>query len=313
MDISIVICSYNRAHNLPECFERLTELEGMKSIEWEILLVDNNSTDDTQSVSVRYATSSSLNIRYIFEGQQGLSFARNKGIEAATGKYVVFIDDDIRVTPIWLRTIYDTFEEFGCDAVGGRIHIESPQSLPTWISPDMYGFLGHQDFGVQAHQMDGYNEFPFGGNMAVHRRVFDSIGLFDTKLGRRGEGSQSDELFKGEETDFFHRLADSGGVFRYHPDILVLHKILPYQLEKGFFLTLHKNAGILKAQQDKHSHKRSFLGIPLFVFPQLLRAITRYIQQVFSDGKNSAFRKRMNIAYFIGMMQAYRSTAIKLK
>ena len=313
MDISIVICSYNRAHNLPECFEHLLKLEGMDAVQWEIILVDNNSTDDTQSVSLRYDESSSLNIRYIFEGQQGLSFARNKGIETATGKYVVFIDDDIRVTPKWLRTIYDTFEAFGCDAVGGRIHIESPQSLPVWISPDMYGFLGHQDFGDKAHQMDGHTEFPFGGNMAVNRTVFSSIGTFNTQLGRRGEGSKSDELFKGEETDFFHRLADSGGVFRYHPDILVLHKILPYQLEKGFFLTLHKNAGILKAQQDKGSHKRSFLGIPLFVFPQLLRATTHYMRKVFSDGKNSAFRKRMNIAYFIGMIQAYRSTASKLK
>jgi hypothetical protein len=177
----------------------------------------------------------------------------------------------------------------------------------------MYGFLGHQDFGDKAHQMDGHTEFPFGGNMAVNRTVVSSIGTFNTQLGRRGEGSKSDELFKGEETDFFHRLADSGGVFRYHPDILVLHKILPYQLEKGFFLTLHKNAGILKAQQDKGSHKRSFLGIPLFVFPQLLRAITHYMRKVISDGKNNAFRKRMNIAYFIGMIQAYRSTASKLK
>ena len=312
MDISIIICSYNRAHNLPECFEHLLKLEGMDAVQWEIILVDNNSTDDTQSVSVRYDETSSLNIRYIFEGQQGLSFARNKGIETATGKYVVFIDDDIRVTPQWLRTIYDTFEKFECDAVGGRIHIESPQSLPAWISPDMYGFLGHQDFGNEAHQMDGHTEFPFGGNMAVNRNVFSDIGTFNTQLGRRGEGSKSDELFKGEETNFFHRLADSGGLFRYHPDILVLHKILPYQLEKRFFLTLHKNAGILKAQQDKRPHKRSFLSIPLFVFPQLLRAITHYARKVVTDGKNGAFRKRMNIAYFIGMIQAYRSTASKL-
>lgn len=291
---------------MPECFEHLLKLEGIDAIEWEIILVDNNSTDDTRSVSVQYNESSTLNIHYIFEGQQGLSFARNKGIETAKGKYVVFIDDDIRVTPKWLRTIYDTFEEFKCDAVGGRIHIESPQSLPAWISPDMYGFLGHQDFGNTAHEMDGYTEFPFGGNMAVTRDVFSEIGTFDTSLGRRGEGSKSDELFKGEETDFFHRLADSGGVFRYHSDILVLHKILPYQLKKGFFLTLHKNAGFLKARRDNSNYQRSFQGIPLFVIPQLARSIRKYIGQVFRKGPNQSFRKRMNIAYFAGMLKGYR-------
>jgi len=309
MDISLIICSYNRAHNLDACFKHLLAQKNSDDITWELILVDNNSTDDTRAVVEKYANESALNIRYSFEAQQGLSYARNHGIALAEGTWVAFIDDDIRVSDVWLKTLHDTFRQHDCDAVGGRIHIESPQSLPQWISTDMYGFLGHQDFGAQAHQMDGYNEFPFGGNMAVHRRVFDNIGVFNTQLGRRGEGNKSDELFKGEETDFFHRLADTGGHFRYHPDLLVLHKILPYQLEKKFFLTLHKNAGILKAQQDTRLHKRSIMGIPLFVYPQFLRSIGHYVRQIFSNGKNSAFRKRMNIAYFTGMMQAYRSAS----
>ena len=309
MDISLIICSYNRAHNLDACFKHLLAQKNSADIAWELILVDNNSSDNTRTVVEKYANESALNIRYSFEAQQGLSFARNHGIALAEGTWVAFIDDDIRVSEVWLKTLHDTFQQYDCDAVGGRIHIESPQSLPQWISPDMYGFLGHQDFGTQAHPMDGYNEFPFGGNMAVHRRVFDNIGVFNTQLGRRGEGNKSDELFKGEETDFFHRLADTGGHFRYHPDLLVLHKILPYQLEKKFFLTLHKNAGILKAQQDTRLHKRSIMGIPLFVYPQFLRSIGHYVRQIFSNGKNSAFRKRMNIAYFTGMMQAYRSAS----
>ena len=307
MDVSLIICSYNRARNLPDCFDHLLKQQNSNDINWELILVDNNSSDNTRAVVEKYTTETDLPIRYAFEAQQGLSYARNHGIGLAQGTWVAFIDDDIRVCDVWLKTLHDTFVLHDCDAVGGRIHIESPQSLPQWISHDMYGFLGHQDFGTQAHKMDGYNEFPFGGNMAVHRRVFDKIGVFDTQLGRRGEGSKSDELFKGEETDFFHRLADTGGDFRYHPDLLVLHKILPYQLEKKFFLTLHKNAGILKAQKDTRHHRRTFTGIPLFVFTQYFRSISNYLLQVFKDGGNSAFRKRMNIAYFTGMMKAYRA------
>lgn len=308
MDISLIICTYNRAQNLDACFQHLLAQKNSADIVWELILVDNNSTDNTRAVVEQYANESALNIRYCFEAQQGLSYARNHGITQAEGTWVAFIDDDIRVCDVWLKTLHDTFLQYDCDAVGGRIHIESPQSLPAWISPDMYGFLGHQDFGEQPHQMDGYSEFPFGGNMAVHRRVFDKIGVFDTQLGRRGEGSKSEELFKGEETDFFHRLADSGGNFRYHPKILVLHKILPYQLEKKFFLSLHKNAGILKVQQDTRHHQRTFMGIPLFVYRQYLRSIGHYARKSLCHGRNGAFRQRMNIAYFSGMIQTYRST-----
>ncbi|WP_198245570.1 glycosyltransferase family 2 protein [methane-oxidizing endosymbiont of Gigantopelta aegis] len=72
--------------------------------------------------------------------------------------------------------------------------------------------------------------------MAIHRRVIDLIGNFDTTMGRKGTGLKKEELFKGEETDFFHRLAAAEGKFYYHPDALVFHKILPHQLKKGFFL-----------------------------------------------------------------------------
>ena len=307
MDISIVICSYNRAPNLPVCFEHLLKQVSCEDITWEIILVDNNSSDDTRAIAEQYATDTPLNISYSFEGQQGLSHARNNGIALAKGQWVAFIDDDIRVSTIWLKTLYDVFVEQDCDAVGGRIHIESPQSLPRWISPDMYGFLGHQDFGPEPHKMDGIDESPFGGNMAVHRRVFDKIGVFDTTMGRSGEGNTKEELFKGEETDFFERLADSGGSFFYHPDLLVLHKILPYQLKMRFFLTLHNNSGIMKASSDCTVYKRTLLGVPLYVLPQLLRSIGKYIGSSISKGPNNSFRLLMNVAYFSGMITSYHA------
>lgn len=307
MDISIIICSYNRCHNLPECFSCLEKQVITTPIQWEVILVDNNSVDDTQSVTNDFNKNSILNIRYIFEPKQGLSAARNKGIDEANGTYLVFIDDDIRATKNWLQAIYSTFKQFDCDAVGGRIHIESPTKLPDWITPEMYGFLGHQDFGHELHKMDGIKEFPFGGNMAIHRRVINLVGYFDVNMGRKGTGLKKEELFKGEETDFFHRLAAAGGTFYYHPDALVFHKILPHQLKKRFFLTLHSNAGALKAKQDSTIYKRNLSGVPLFVFPQFFRAIWRYLSIVITQGSNRSIRQLMNVFYFWGMISAYKS------
>lgn len=311
MRVSVIICTYNRSHNLGECLSKLENQEIPNNIDWEVNIVDNNSTDETKSFLNDYVKVSKLNINYFFEEQQGLSFARNTGIKCSKGEYLIFIDDDIRVTPNWLNTIVTTFEKQNCDGVGGRIHIESPESLPTWITPELYGFLGHQDFGPLAHVMDNNSEFPFGGNMAIKKHVVDKIGYFNVNLGRKGEGFKKEELFKGEETEFFDRLTKAGGTCFYHPDALVYHKILPHQLRRSFFLRLHNNAGILQAKNDQSYYKRHFLGIPLFVIPQLFRALWRYMVFSFSSGFDNSFRQMMNIYYFLGMIEGYLNIYFK--
>lgn len=309
MDISIIICSYNRCQNLPECFTCLEKQILTAPLKWEIVLIDNNSSDDTKLVTETFNHNSELDIHYVFESRQGVSAARNKGIDQSRGTYLISIDDDIRVTENWLQSIVSTFKQYDCDAVGGRIHIESQNSLPDWITKDMYGFLGHQDFGTNSHKMDGIKEFPFGGNMAIHKRVINLIGKFNVDMGRKGAGLSKEELFKGEETDFFHRLAAKGGSFYYHPEALVYHKILPHQLKKSFFLTLHNNAGILYAQRDATSYKRNFLGIPLFIFLQFFRSIRLYLTSSLTKGSDQSVRLLMNVAYFWGMIRTYRDKA----
>ncbi len=307
-DLSVIICTYNRCHNLPECLAALEQQE--VSCAWEVVLVDNNSSDSTRRFVEDYLRQTSIRLHYTFCEKQGLSYARNHGIEKAKAQWLAFIDDDIRVSPGWLQAIYQTFVEHDCDAVGGRIHLEIPlEQLPPWIRPDMYGFLGFRDFGDKPYQLDGLREFPFGGNMAIHRRAFERIGRFDPELGRKGAGTRKEELFKGEETEFFHRLAASGGVIWYQPHALVYHKVLPHQLRRWFFLALHHNAGILKARRDRAVYPRTIAGVPRFLYLQLLRAVWRYLQQTLRQGPNYAFRQLMNVAYFAGMIQEYHRRA----
>jgi glucosyl-dolichyl phosphate glucuronosyltransferase len=305
MDISIIICTYNRSENLKDCFDCLAHQEISNNFSWEVLLVDNNSNDNTKQLTHDYAKQCDFILRYAFEPKQGLSHARNHGINSSSGAILIFIDDDIRTSRNWLQSIYNTFNTQQCDAVGGRIHIESPAKLPKWLKPDLYGFLGHQDFGNEPHLMDGYKKFPFGGNMAILRSAFDKVGLFDTELGRKGAGLKKEELFKGEETDFFHRLADAGCKLFYQPNALVMHKILAHQLMPNFFLTLHSNAGLLQAQRDSTEYLRTLLGIPLFIFPQFAQSIGKYLQICLTKGPYSSFRQLMNVAYFWGQMCGY--------
>ncbi|HIA08915.1 MAG TPA: glycosyltransferase family 2 protein [Chromatiaceae bacterium] len=310
MDISIIICTYNRSHNLADCFSHLVAQTNVETVDWEIILVDNNSADDTEATVKQLNQTLSLNIRYVFEGEQGLSVARNRGIQESDATWLIFIDDDIRVEPQWLHAIHEGFSLHDCDAVGGRIHIQSPESLPDWIQPDMYGFLGHRDFGDESFKMDGVNQFPFGGNMAMHRRVFERIGRFDTRMGRKGEGRKAAELFKGEETDFFMRLKETGGDTYYAQAAIVQHLILPHQLQRRFFRTLHHTAGLQKAVLDTQTFNRTLFGIPLFLYTQIIRAGAKYLVQLLSRGPAFAFRQQMNVGYFTGMARGYHQRTL---
>lgn len=310
MDASVIICTYNRCHNLPECLAALEHQENIQNFTWEVVLVDNNSSDGTQAWTAEYAKHTPLTLHYAFCPEQGLSCARNRGIQVARGQYLLFIDDDIRVSPRWLTSIVETFKTHNCDAVGGRIHLSvSLAELPKWINPEMYGFLGYRDFGDKTYRLDGFREFPFGGNMAIHRRVFDRIGLFDPRLGRKGEGKRRAELFKGEETEFFHRLAQVGGTIWYQPEALVYHLVLPHQLKRRYFLTLHYNAGLQKALYDAQNYPRKIFHVPRFLYLQWLRALWRYVCQTATHGPNFSFRQLMNVAYFTGMIQRYYQRA----
>jgi len=312
MDFTVIICTYNRAKNLPICIDALSAQENTDGIEWEVLIVDNNSSDDTKNTVQQLAANSSIAIRYEFESEQGLNHARNRGIRKSDSQYFTYIDDDITVSKNWLYSLYRALVDNNADAAGGRIHLDPAISLPPWIScnPEMYGFLGHQDYGDKPLTLDGKERYPFGGNMAFNRSVPERIGYFNTDLGRKGEGRKKGELFKGAETDYFHRLNESQDVtISYAPDAIVFHHILPHQLEKRYFLTIHKNAGYQKAFHDGREYKRKLFGVPLFLLPQTIRAGANFIIDTLKNGSDASFRKRMTFAHFVGSISGYIKNA----
>ena len=306
MDFTVIICTYNRSDNLPECLKALEDQQDVEELDWEVLVVDNNSTDNTKEVVENYAHKSIIKIRYAHEKQQGLNYARNLGMREEKGDYFSYVDDDILVNKVWLRSIYDAFIENNADAVGGRIHLDESITLPKWVLPELYGFLGYQDLGETSFQMDGKKNYPFGGNMAFSRKIAKKVGLFNPRLGRKGEGKTRNELFKGAETDYFHRLSDieKHRIF-YAPDAIVYHQIKDFQLEKKYFRTIHFNAGFQKALFDDPSYNRVIAGIPLFLYSQFFRNAGKYLAQVMKNGPDKAFRQQMTAGNFLGMILGY--------
>lgn len=308
MDFTVNVCTYNRAKNLPRCLGALARQRGVDQLQWEVLVVDNNSSDDTPAMVERLARELPIAIRYTREPQQGLNYARNTGIRESAGRYFSYVDDDIEVSPDWLGALYRNFTANDADAVGGRIHLDPATKLPKWIRDnEMKGFLGFQDFGDASFRMDGKQRYPYGGNMAFNRRVVERIGYFNPLVGRKGAGTKRSELFKGAETDYFHRLAASGEVrIFYEPDAIVYHQVMPFQLEKKYFRTIHFNAGYQRAYYDPTRFPHTILGVPRYFFPMLARAGGSYLWQALTHGPDWAFRQQMNVSHLAGTMLGYR-------
>lgn len=302
MELSVILCTYNRSNGLIRTLESLQSQDLPKNFAWEVVVVDNNSTDDTPEKVRGFAESSELVVRYVKEKKQGLSHARNKGVAEARGRYLHFTEDDEIADKNLIQEIYGTFETFQCDCVGGRIYLKCEDEMPRWLTKDLWGFQGYLNYGDNAIQMDE-QRYPFGGNMTFSREVFRRIGLFNVNMGRKG-----DQLFGGEEVDFFQRLLSAGGKGIYQPEAIVYHVTKKPRLQKKYFRTLHYKNGMQQALLADEIYQRSLFGIPLFIFPQFLRSIRKYISAVFSQGWNNSFRKEMNICWFIGYMQGkYRS------
>ena len=253
MIISFIICTYNREKYIYECLSRLasnSEKEG-----WEIILVNNNSTDNTAAECERFVNDyKPANYHYFVETQQGLSFARNRGIQESNGEWLVFLDDDAMVEKDYivnLRTLLSKHPEAG--AFGGQITPFFEEGEPSWYSSWSMGFVSAIDRGRQTHIFPD-NKFPIGANMGVKRKVIEAVGEFNIELGRTGNN-----LLAGEEKDLFNRIRKAGYPILYFPNIGVKHCIPARRTTTEFVSRLAYGVGVSERLRTCHMGVSKYL------------------------------------------------------
>ncbi|HXH07330.1 MAG TPA: glycosyltransferase, partial [Vicinamibacterales bacterium] len=192
-EISVVLSTYNRAALLPAALEALLDQVGGAA--YEIIVVDNNSTDDTRRVVGAFAERSGGRLRYAFEPRQGLSYGRNTGIDLARAPIVAFTDDDVRVAADWVMRMREVFEqEPDIDYIGGRVLPQWRCPPPRWLTDAHWAPLALQDYGPEPFVTGRERAICLvGANLAFRRRVFDRVGLFHPALQRVGDGIGSTE------------------------------------------------------------------------------------------------------------------------
>jgi len=241
--VSIIICTYNRAGLLNKTLQSLVTLDHLNLA--EIIVVDNRSTDHTETVVKdfidRYVDD--IDTRYIMEPIQGLSAARNTGILASKAQLIAFLDDDAIPCQTWISTIVSTFAERPeVMAMGGKISPIFESKRPEWlIKPFELPFtivdLGHRirEYPKRLH--------PCGANMAMRKIVFD-LSLFPLELGRKG-----DSLLSGEEAWLFEKMQKEGHSILYHPQMAVDHFVPASRLTEAWIMKRYYSQGISNAMK----------------------------------------------------------------
>ena len=238
--LSLIIPTHNRSERLIAALESVIR-QDLPAADWECVVVSNNSTDDTVArfgdFAARYP---GLNLRLVTEDGPGVSYARNRGIAETSAPLLVFIDDDERINPGFLRAYADFFDAHP-DAVvaGGRIIAEYVTGRPAWLSKyTEMPSANPRDFGDAVRPFPA-GRVPGGGNMAFRRSAALRYGGFDPSLGRVGR-----MLIGGEENDFFERLMRGGETCWYVPGAVMWHIIPPEKLTESYFRRLCYNVGV---------------------------------------------------------------------
>lgn len=250
--ITVIVCTYNRAAVLERMLTSFFEQDDLDRIEHEIIVVDNNSTDNTAGLVGQFKHFRAL--RYVFEQRQGLSPARNRGIAEARGEIVAFLDDDVIVDSKWLQNLQKCFNQTNADVVGGRSYLIFEGPPPVWLSPKLRPNLSEVELGpVRKTLQDGHQLY--GLNLAFGRPTLLRHGGFQEDLGRTGS-----ELLAAEESVLLERIAASGGTIVYEPVAVVGHIISPDRLEWRYFKRLYLGFGKTRARREPPVGRKKRLG-----------------------------------------------------
>ena len=311
MKCSIVIATYNRRDLLTTTLASLADLQYTNA--WEVIVVDNNSPDDTRAVVEEAARSFPVPLIYRFEREQGRSAALNAGFDAASGDILVTTDDDVRVPVDWLTQIERAFDVYRCGYVGGRV-------LPMWQSPPpswlerrggrMWAVIALLDFGSSAQPFTDHA--PLGVNMAITRDALTRVGGFNTAVGRK-----AGTLLGQEVREWCLRARGLGIQGVYVPEIVLEHHIPSDRLQKRYFRRWCYWRGISRAMMyaqtgcDMESPERTTMdftrvphvfGVPRYLFRTCASSLAGLVKERLHGNVVRSFDHELWIWFFAGIV-----------
>lgn len=234
VEISLVICTYNRDKYLPEALESIRR-QTLPAGKFQLVIVDNNSTDNTARIASDFiAANPHLNVKYAFEGNKGLSFARNRGIQEADGAIISYVDDDALLSPDYLVEMLNFFTSHPqAVGVGGKVIPKYETGAePAWMNKYLNGFIGRVEHGTEIKKFEEGMKYPAGCNMTYTKDVLKQVGGFNNSL-----------TFRSDDKYIFLKVRAYADEVYYVPKAYVHHYIDQHRLELGYFKKLFLKTG----------------------------------------------------------------------
>ena len=224
ISISVIIPTLNRCQILAEALASV-RTQSLPAYAYELIVVDNGSTDKTAQVVKELNRDGGKPIRYVYESRPGLHWARHAGARAAQSEILAYTDDDAVVTPDWLHGLMSAYQNPKVAAAGGPIHVRWRSQPPEWVPP--LGTFGHLDYGSDYKELS-WPKAINGGNFSVRKQVLFDVGGFNP------DTSVEDRLVGDGEWGLCRKLYSAGWKIAYVPDALVYH------VQDGATVTLAK-------------------------------------------------------------------------
>jgi len=312
MKYSIVIATYNRAADLRQTLRSLERLR--PDGPWELIVVDNNSPDDTRQVVEEASRTFPVDLRYLFEPEQGRSPALNTGIRAARGEIIATTDDDVRVPQDWLDRAASGLSALECDYVGGRVLPLWGATRPAWIpnhGGKQWAVIALLDYGQEPVEFG--SRVPLGVNMAFARTAFERAGGFDPHTGRR-----AGTLLGQEVREWCIRARKAGLRGFYVPELWLEHVIPADRLRKSYFrrwfywrgvsrALLYERAGLDMESPEQttldFSKVPHIAGVPRYLYRKALSHVAGWLRAALRRDVVATFEHETWLWFFAGIVK----------
>ncbi|MGB7925868.1 MAG: glycosyltransferase family 2 protein [Pyrinomonadaceae bacterium] len=306
-DVTVIIATYNRADMLPEAVESVLAQDAF-GVRYEVIVVDNNSPDQTREVVESIiARGDAPNLRYLFEGKQGVAHARNTALAHARAPIIAFTDDDVRVAPDWVATIKRSLDEHPeVDCVGGKVLPRWREEPPDWLTPKHWSPLALSDYGETPIYTN--TERPIclvTANLAFRREVFDRIGLFEPACQRVKDGIGSTE-----DHELQMRFWNTGGQGLYDPRLRVEADVQPERMDKAYHRRWHTGHGrfcSMMRMKDFEVARAHLFGVSSYLYKQAITDGLTWLKFTLYGNRRMAFRTEIKLRFFMGFYRQRRS------
>jgi glycosyltransferase involved in cell wall biosynthesis len=315
-DVSVIVATYNRCEVLRGALDSLLHQQTAGTT-YEVIVADNNSTDDTRRVVEELrAASPDVELTYCFEPQQGVSYARNTAIAHARAPILAFTDDDIRPALDWVAAVHNGFKRFPeADCIGGKVLPDPDTTFPEWLTEQHWTPLALLNLGDEPLVLDVQNGAGLvGANLAIRTAVLKEVGSFRPHLQRVKGGIGS-----LEDTELELRLSVAQKRLMYLPELIVYTQVLDERLDKAYHRRWYCGHGhfyaVMRNEKFEASKLRLF-DVPAHLYRSTLSNVFDWLRFRLTNEEELGFQRELELRFFWGFFRkrfAERRSLLRLK